>query len=203
MTDFHEFLESCKDGSPVGWRTLFDDYSPLLYNTLRACGTDHELAEDLVGDVFIRLMEDDRRRFREAVIHDETKLRSWLVTIAKNLYLDKCRHEKHVRSLAAAAGNTWDSPAVSMYTSNSGSDNLLAEIGQRDLVEKALHELSVREQLIVKLTYFEEFKLREIADMLNEPMGTVASLLSRSREKLRVRMQEIQTFDRSMDGGAP
>ena len=61
--------------------------------------------------------------------------------------------------------------------------------------------LSSREQLVLKLTYYQELKLREIAEILGEPIGTVASVLSRSRERLRRKMQEIHTLERSTNGG--
>ena len=41
-------LDACRKGSEVGWRRLFNDYSPLLYRSILSVGAPREVAEDVV-----------------------------------------------------------------------------------------------------------------------------------------------------------
>ena len=54
----------------------------------------------------------------------------------------------------------------------------------------ALDALDLEDKLVVELRYFEDMKLEEIAEILNENLSTVKSRLYRSFKKLRVRLSE-------------
>ena len=54
----------------------------------------------------------------------------------------------------------------------------------------ALDALPAQEKVIVEMRYFEDKKLEEIADILNENLSTIKSRLYRSMKKLRIRLQE-------------
>lgn len=54
----------------------------------------------------------------------------------------------------------------------------------------ALDALSLEDKLVVELKYFEDMKLDEIAEILNENLSTVKSRLYRGLKKLRVRLSE-------------
>lgn len=54
----------------------------------------------------------------------------------------------------------------------------------------ALDALGMEDKLVVELRYFEDMKLEEIAEILNENLSTVKSRLYRSLKKLRVRLSE-------------
>ncbi len=56
----------------------------------------------------------------------------------------------------------------------------------------ALDTLGVEDKLVVELRYFEDMKLEEIAEILNENLSTVKSRLYRSLKKLRVKLSESE-----------
>lgn len=57
-------------------------------------------------------------------------------------------------------------------------------------LKQALDTLSIQDRAIVIMKYFEDRKLEEIADILNENVSTVKSRLYRSMKKLRVKLAE-------------
>jgi len=57
-------------------------------------------------------------------------------------------------------------------------------------LQRALHSLEPKDKAIVELRYFEDLKLEEIAEILNENVSTVKSRLYRSMKKLRVQLEE-------------
>lgn len=71
----------------------------------------------------------------------------------------------------------------------------IAEEGYEDNYEdfdlkKALDSLPGKEKAVVELRYFEDLRLEEIAEILQENVSTVKSRLYRSMKKLRIRMEE-------------
>lgn len=71
----------------------------------------------------------------------------------------------------------------------------VAETGREDTYEnfdlkRALDSLPGKEKAVVELRYFEELKLEEIAEILQENVSTVKSRLYRSMKKLRVKLEE-------------
>lgn len=56
-------------------------------------------------------------------------------------------------------------------------------------LQRALHALEPKDKAVVELRYFEDLKLEEIADILQENVSTVKSRLYRSMKKLRVQME--------------
>lgn len=57
-------------------------------------------------------------------------------------------------------------------------------------LRSALDTLGLEDKLVVELRYFEDMKLEEIAEILNENLSTVKSRLYRSLRKLRVKLSE-------------
>ena len=57
-------------------------------------------------------------------------------------------------------------------------------------LREALDTLGIEDKLVVEMRYFEDMKLEEIAEILNENLSTVKSRLYRSLKKLRVKLSE-------------
>jgi len=180
-------IDDCIAGSESAWRMLFEAVSPLLYKMLRGGGAPDHLSEDIVGDLFVKLMENKAQCLRRASFNSEAKFRKWLISIARNLLVSHSRHQTHVQNLPKAA-NRPTNPGGSHYSHTNASDSLIADLCNRDQLEKALSCLSIAEQWVVTLAYFDDLKLREIADVTGKPVGTVTAILSRAREKMRRRL---------------
>ena len=67
-----------------------------------------------------------------------------------------------------------------------GKDDIYEDV---DLMQ-ALQELDERDRAVIVLRYFEEYKLGEIADILEENVSTVKSRLYRGIKKLRLHMED-------------
>ena len=88
MNDQHTLLEKVKayDENAIG--ELYDQYAPLIYNYLYHRVHDAQVAEDLTGDVFVRVLQAIRSN---QIWH--TSFRSWLYRIAHNLTIDYYRKQ--------------------------------------------------------------------------------------------------------------
>ena len=135
-------------------------------------------AEDLVQDTIVKAL-----RFRDR-FEPGTNLRAWLYTILHNTWRNRVRDtareatdvdSEHIEELAARA----DGPAEV----ETPERLLLRETMDVDLKE-ALDELPDAFRQAVWLRDVEEFSYAEIARMLDVPIGTVMSRISRGRRQL-------------------
>lgn len=138
-------------------------------------------AEDLVQDTYLKAFKSS------GTFKPGTNLRAWLFTILHNHFLNDRRHAKaspvEVDSDRAdkAAGVTPASPETT-------EDALVRRVSDAE-VRAALDELPEAFRDAVWLRDAEGFSYVEIAGMLNVPVGTVMSRISRGRRLLAERLQ--------------
>lgn len=136
-------------------------------------------AEDLVQDCIERALERSDR------FEPGTNLRAWLFTLMRNIFFSKKRHEAVQRRFAVQASHdrTVSQPAsqnVHLLLSET-VDQLQALTGKE---REMLVELAVRETA-----------QQSVAKRLGHSVGTVKSRLSRTRAKLRARMDGVSGHD--------
>ncbi len=100
-------------------------------------------------------------------------MRAWLFTILHNLYVNQLR----TQSRRPRTQSMLSDPASQQESSY--SDAYISEI------EACLQQLPEEQRQVLLLVSLEGFSYKEVSKILNIPMGTVMSRLSRSRECLR------------------
>jgi RNA polymerase sigma-70 factor (ECF subfamily) len=149
-------------------------------------------AEDLVQETFLRAF-----RFFHQYQHG-TNCKAWLFTIMKRLFLNQASHRARIvlcpYSPADEEGNyevIWEDFIARSRASVGSRD----EIFTRD-IEKALGLLPEVFRLVVVLKDVEGFNYGEIAQLLDCPLGTVMSRLSRGRDLLRQLLRDYAAGSR-------
>jgi RNA polymerase sigma-70 factor (ECF subfamily) len=142
-----------------------------VYGYLRWLGADSPLAEDLTQETYAKAWA------HLEALHEAASLRSWLLAIARNEYLQWCRAKRADEQTIA---NPPDCPDESPSAEESVSR---AERDQR--LWHAVAQLEADSQETLALHYFQELSLREVGAVLGLPTGTVKSRLSRALESLR------------------
>jgi RNA polymerase sigma-70 factor (ECF subfamily) len=144
---------------------------PHLRRYARALTGNLTSAEDLVQDTL------ERAWTRMALWRPGSNIRAWLFAIMHNLYVNQIK--------AAARGRHWkNNPTQGEVSVSSEQDNVLE---LRDLT-KALQRLPEEQREVVLLIGLEQLSYDEAAKVLQIPIGTVMSRLSRGREQLRLLM---------------
>ncbi len=137
----------------------------LLYRT-----GDRSLTEDLLADSFERALR-ARRRFDFRKGTEKT----WLYGIALNCLRDHRRREKVAeRALEAVEAGARDA-----------STKPLDRVESRDAVRRALATLSAEEREAVALRYGGDLTVREVAEVLGEPLQRIEGRVYRGLRKLR------------------
>ena len=141
---------------------------PRLRRYARALTGDRHLADDLVQDTLERALA------RSSLWRRGSKLDAWLLTIMHNLFVNQ------VRTRARQATEALD--ALPHEPAQRAMQTDALEI--RDL-DAALAALPLEQRAVLLLVTLDERSYEETARILDIPVGTVMSRLSRARERLR------------------
>jgi RNA polymerase sigma-70 factor (ECF subfamily) len=134
-------------------------------------------ADDLTQLAFTRLWE------RASTIHPEVvRLRAWLVRVAHNAAIDTARRARPTATL----------DEVAMIPSPDRADEPAMYAERSSAVRAALDRLPDDQRRAVELAYFGGLTQTEIADVLEEPLGTVKGRIRLAMRKLRESLEPFQ-----------
>ena len=154
----------------AGMEMVIRKYREPLYFHARYIVKDHQEAYDVVQEVFIKAMREQR------LFNDEFKIKAWLFRVTTNLCFNQVRNRKR----RGAILDTMMKPEAF------GADQIESIFAgeQRNEVMAALDKLSEDHKEILILRYYDDLSYSEIADVLQVKLGTVMSRLSRARVRL-------------------
>jgi RNA polymerase sigma-70 factor, ECF subfamily len=170
-----ELMLQVREGVGEMLAVLFDRYQSPLFNFYCRLTGDRTASEDLVQDVFFRILK-YRQSYRPG-----TPFRAWMYQIARNARIDYGR--KHPEAIAFEPEM---SPAV---VSADSAD----EAQQAALLRKALLMLPEEKREVLVLSRYQELKYDEIARMLELEVGTVKVRIHRALRELRGIFEKLST----------
>ncbi len=172
--DDAEAIRATLQGDRQAFARLVEKYQRPLYAVLRRLVRQHEDADDLLQESFLRayqhLEEFDLRR----------PLYPWLYRIAVNLALSSMRRRK------------WQHPAESLDIFPGGESDPEESAASSEFhlaLERAIAKLPAEQRTILLLRTREDMSYQELSETLGIEVGTVMSRLARAREKLRAWMR--------------
>jgi RNA polymerase sigma-70 factor, ECF subfamily len=151
---------------------LIEAEIPRLRRYARALTRDVSRADDLIQNCLIRAVT------KQHLWQPGTDLRAWLFTILHN------QHVNDVRRAVREGTSVAVDEAISIMPVG---PNALASLELRDL-ETALGKLAHEQRQVILLVGLEGMSYDEVASILEVPVGTVRSRLSRGRDQLRTLM---------------
>jgi RNA polymerase sigma-70 factor, ECF subfamily len=170
-------LSLMEDAPPaVDLAAIVDAYSTLLFRIANSVLRSRTEAEDVVQDVFIRLLEQRRSL---STVRD---MRAWLIRIAWNLALDRKRRRRPEQ--------LDENFAQSLASATMPADTAMAEAQRYQSVLREIERLPRAERHVLLLSALEELGTTEIAAVLGRSESAVRALLSRARARLRERLEK-------------
>jgi RNA polymerase sigma-70 factor (ECF subfamily) len=155
---------------------LVNLHSALLYRIALSILRNPAEAEDVVQDVFLRVLE------RQPKLSDVVAIKPWLIRIAWNLAIDRRRKVR--------PDQMDDLFAASLVSAALPADQALAETRRIRNVLDAIEKLPNRERQALLLSAIDDLSTAEIAAVIHKSESSVRSLLFRARAHLRQRLQE-------------
>ena len=143
-------------------------YEPLYGFAYSLSGNENDACE-LTQETFARLLS------KSAQVREESKLKSWLFTTLYRVFLGWKSRERRLPHLEISSVEH-ELPPVAAE---------LVDMMERDTVRDALLKIDERYRVPLMLYYLEEHSYEEIAELLEIPIGTVMSRLSRAKVLMR------------------
>jgi RNA polymerase sigma-70 factor (ECF subfamily) len=181
MTD-QLLVQRCITGDAEAWRQLIQTCSPTLRAfariSLRAlgAGTDEADLDDVCSAVFESLVAGDFRVLRS--FRWQCSFETWLRLLVRTAAVRSVRRKTVDRAdlpLQQPAGLPLD---------------LILSAEARDVVREEVDRLPARERKVLRMFFLDGKSYRDIAEALRLPMGTVATLMARTRAALRDRLEK-------------
>lgn len=172
-----EDIAAAQAGAAQGFESLLATFGPRLYGFfLKATGNHHD-AEDLLGEISVRLVRsiadyDDRGRFEP-----------WLFRIAANMVRDSRRHNRCRPGAISLSGQEEDGEPFTPPAPPQG-DRLEAS-EDADRLAAALESLDENTRRMIMLRHYGQMSFKEIAALFAMPLGTVLARVHRGLGTLR------------------
>ncbi len=168
-----------------------EHFGALKRFALSLCRNEED-ANDLVAGTFLKAYE------KFFTIKDERKMRQWLFRIMNNHFVSNLRSRKNLVSLDAVESGNGSSEADSFSLFEAIAKSNFVESGTPEKefiskltmieIETAIGELPVEFRQAFVLCDVDEFSYSEISAILNVPVGTVRSRISRARSALQQKL---------------
>jgi len=159
---------------------VYDRYGRSVYALVLRITGDAGAAEEISLDAFWQLWQ-QADRFDEA----QGSLQNWLLTIARSRAIDRVRARLARKRLRA------EDPTEVREVRRPEEDAELVE--RRRLVRDAMATLSPDQRSAVALAYYEGLSHSQIAERLEEPLGTVKTRIRQAMGTLRRRLGPLLT----------
>jgi len=175
-----EAIKRCQQGEPDAFAWILAEYGPRLYRFfLRSSGSQAD-AEDLLQDLFLRLLErikDYRHRGR---------FESWLFQVAANLLRDWARRRRRERLswIQRATKGSHD------LTTTAAPEQRLEMVESQARLDRALQQLPAMDREIVLLRHYGQMSFKELAEHFEIPLGTALAKVHRALRRLRGMLEE-------------
>jgi RNA polymerase sigma-70 factor (ECF subfamily) len=162
---------------PLAITAMHDRYYPEVYRFARFRVNDQIVAEDIAGDVFMRLLE---------AVHagkgPHTNLRGWLLRTTANIVND------HYRQLYNRPKT--DPPDIlenngDLFVAQSDPVILTDEAERSQRLQLAIDELTEAQKLVITLRFGSRLSLEETAQVMNKSVNTIKALQFRALAALR------------------
>jgi RNA polymerase sigma-70 factor (ECF subfamily) len=162
----------CQEGDTISFKQLYRRYQQRVRATLyQLCGS--EMLDDLVQEVFLRVWK-GLPKLRKA-----SYFSTWLYRITWNVATDKRR--KFAQDLSVND----DGSILNIMPSRAEDTPDLMRLHYQDLVQQGLQSLSLEHRAVLVLHDLEDVPQKEVANILNLPVGTIKSRLFYARNKMR------------------
>ena len=175
MTNEKEFIAQLLDPKTQNsaFQKLLSDYQKPLYNHIRNIVLNHDDADDVLQNTFVKVFQ-YLKSFK-----GESKLFSWMYRIATNEALTFLNQKAKLNGITSEA------------LQNKAIDNLKADIyfdGDEIQIklQKAIVTLPEKQQLVFKMKYFEELKYEEIAEILGTSVGALKASYHHAVKKIEL-----------------
>jgi RNA polymerase sigma-70 factor (ECF subfamily) len=172
-------------GDVAAFEQLYDRHSSTLYGLLLRILANPDDAQEVLQETFVKAWTN--AKMFDSVRGSDV---AWLISIARSRGIDRLRSRKIRGDREDEAGREVSS-SFGFVEKRTGADDAI-QSEERSAVRGALAELPEAQRVALALAYFEGLSQSEIAEKLNEPLGTIKTRMQLGMKKLRERLKAFR-----------
>lgn len=175
LKDDSGLAERLRARDPKVMGEIYDRYGRLVYSLIHRIVHDTGVAEDLTQETFLRI-------WNRAQAFDVEKgaLGAWVVTVARNRAIDYLRSA--TGKVAARSLKLADIEHPSRFR---GFDEAALSLDRARRLKEAFEKLTPNQKTVIELAYFEGLSQTEMAERMQQPLGTVKTWVRAALKTLR------------------
>ena len=173
MQDEKDFIQKLLNPKTqnVAFQKLLQDYQRPLYNHIRSIVLNHDDADDVLQNTFIKVFQ-YLKDFK-----GESKLFSWMYRIATNEAITFINQKAKRNGTTSEAMQTKIVDNLKADTYFDGNDIQIK-------LQKAVALLPEKQQLVFKMKYYEELKYEELSEILGTSVGALKASYHHAVKKI-------------------
>lgn len=177
-TEIIELMSSEKTREK-GVRLMMDAYQSRLYWHIRRFVVDHDLAQDILQDTFIKAYQNFHQFKRESQLY------TWLYRIATNESLQQLNKLKKMQK---------SDEEVTNHLQNLVADNVQpSEDEIQLLLQKAINTLPEKQKLVFNMRYYEDLPYEDISQIIDMSVGTCKTNYHYAKQKVEEYIKQNYT----------
>ncbi len=181
--DIKEQIRRAKKGDQKAFKILFDTYWNDVFRFQKSLIKNINEAEDISIETFAKAFE------KIHTFDEQYDFKKWLITISKNVYIDRNR-KKDMKKWIVAAGDQdirWKEIKDEMDT----EDALILE-QKLAAVKEAMKELKPMYREILEYRFFKDMSYKDIAKLTGESMSNIKIRLMRAKKLLAEKLKNYE-----------
>lgn len=176
-----ELITSYRGGSESAFRILMERYQSRVFTTIYLIVKDQAIAEDLLQDVFIKVVQ----TLNSDKYNEEGKFQPWLMRVAHNLAIDYFRKNKRYPTIVLEDG-------ANLFNTLKFAEETVEDLQIKEdtfaLVRKLIDELPETQKQVLIMRHYMDLSFQEIAEQtgvsINTALGRMRYALINMRKKM-------------------
>jgi RNA polymerase sigma-70 factor (ECF subfamily) len=161
---------------------LYDRYKGLVYSIAMNAVSNKQLAEEITQDVFMRVWEK-----ADTYQASQGKVFTWIASITRYRSIDVIRWH-NVRP--ESDFSPWDISESHQHSNGNDVEAQSEYLIRVERLRQAISELPVDQRQALAYAFFKGYSHREVAELLDLPIGTVKTRIRLGMQKLRNMLSE-------------
>ena len=191
MQDFsslsdNDLIIEARNGNNTAFSNLFYRYDKKVFSIAAQYFQSSDDAKDVYQEVFIRVYKGLKKfEFR-------SEFSTWLFRVTTNVCLTHKAQYKRYNNVSISHDENDESPKLDLKSSEDDEpDNQLINSERKGKVQKAIESLAPKQKMAFKLKHLHDYKIKEIAKMMDCSEGTVKKYLFIATDKIRLKLKTI------------
>jgi RNA polymerase sigma-70 factor (ECF subfamily) len=177
-----ELIAQYRNGSEAAFEMLVDKYKSKVFTTIYLIVKDQGVAEDLLQDVFIKVIY----TLNADGYNEEGKFQPWLMRIAHNLAIDHFRKSKRYPTIIMEDGE-------SLFNTLKFAEETIEDLQIKEdtlaMIRKLIEELPETQKEVLIMRHYNDLSFQEIAEQtgvsINTALGRMRYALINMRKKMK------------------